>query len=306
MCTNQNSEVIIENVQLGISQTHCAILTGTVPLFMYAVSSCNLIAYFVVLQAAQRWTQAGALCLSENTEPTCLANLVHSTSACRELSLTASFWIVTPVQPESMEEVLDTVGWRNFSLENENKRWIEGIYCLFLLIPSLFCDICKSKLADTRYRLLPGVFPICQTCRDGYPKTRAIADERTDESIDCGDACFAGIHSDHHPSYSINNTELALRSRNQRSLVVVGYPESNDAADLASSFNQSVLPALGMPPRFSVARAYRLGSCFLMGPRVSANWTLNPFGSWWTTCEGVEPKRSAWIGRCSDSPCSHA
>ncbi len=42
--------------------------------------------------------------------------------------------------------------------------------------------------------------------------------------------------------------------------MLVGYPESDEVADLAPSFNQSLLRAVGVPPRLSVARASRLGS----------------------------------------------
>ncbi len=58
--------------------------------------------------------------------------------------------------------------------------------------------------------------------------------------------------------------------------MVVGYPESNDAVDLVSSFNQSLLPAIGMLPRFSVARAYRLRS---VHPDVSLRFCKLDFES---------------------------
>ncbi len=129
-------------------------------------------------------------------------------------------------------------------------------------MPPIICDISKSKLADGHFCLPPGVFPICQTCWDGYPNACTISDEQTDESIHSVvvHVLEETILTINLPILKLNNTEMALHSHYQRSLVVVGYPESNDAAGMASLFNQILLLALGMPPWFLVARAYRLGS----------------------------------------------
>ncbi len=48
----------------------------------------------------------------------------------------------------------------------------------FCFMPQLFCDICNAKLPYLRFRLPPGVFPICRQRRQKVASNQRASDER--------------------------------------------------------------------------------------------------------------------------------
>ncbi len=99
---------------------------------------------------------------------------------------------------------------------------------MILLLPSLFATFASLSLRTVAF-VFHLEFSRFVTCRDGYPNSRAITEERTDDSVH---TVVARVLEETIPTIILpilkaNSIEIALRSCNQRSLVLGGYPESN-------------------------------------------------------------------------------
>ncbi len=173
-----------------------------------------------------------------------------------------------------------------FHFLSEKKYGITRIVDIFgkiLVMPALCCGFCSVSLLDSASTLPENVHLICGKCKtdcdyylthhqhsteDGTGLSQKDFMQSTEEpkvngtdkvSEEVVEQVCRKIPEILVPICEASTSEAHDHLRNRKSLIVSGLAEMEGDQDLAPFLNWTLLPALGIPPQFSVAYAYRLG-----------------------------------------------